>query len=144
VSFVGSFLCRRTMRVRLDGTTTRPVPLMTGVPQGAVLSPLLWAVFLDPPPPRRREAVDRACKRDIRGLCSHEATLARGSIAAMLGVATAWLGEREVAVRATEHSVFSECSVARTAPRRSTAGACQFLAGTEGNCMSAGRWSAQH
>jgi hypothetical protein len=29
---------------------------------------------------------------------AHEAALAHGSIAAMLGVATAWLGEREVAV----------------------------------------------
>jgi hypothetical protein len=29
---------------------------------------------------------------------AHEAALARGSIAAMLGVATAWLGGREVAV----------------------------------------------
>ena len=109
VSFVGSFLCRRTMRVRLDGTTTRPVPLMAGVPQGAVLSPLLWAVFLDPLLRRLRDASKPSIGRakgtfaayadDVTlWATAHEAALARGSIAAMLGVATAWLGEREVAV----------------------------------------------
>ena len=41
-----AYLSSRTARVRLDGVLSDPCPLLAGVPQGAVLSPLLFNLML--------------------------------------------------------------------------------------------------
>ena len=41
-----AYLSARTARVRLDGVLSDPCPLLAGVPQGAVLSPLLFNLML--------------------------------------------------------------------------------------------------
>ena len=43
---VQHFLTDRSVRVRLEGETTEPLPLDCGTPQGSPLSPLLYLLYL--------------------------------------------------------------------------------------------------
>ena len=45
--WIQNFLQYRTARVKLDGTTSRRISLQQGVPQGGVISPTLFLVFID-------------------------------------------------------------------------------------------------
>lgn len=52
--WIEAFLKKREMKVRVDGTTSEPVKITIGVPQGSVLSPLLFLVLtIDFPAPRK-------------------------------------------------------------------------------------------
>ena len=42
-----SFLSSRSISVRVDGATSKPFPICSGVPQGAVLSPTLFLLFIN-------------------------------------------------------------------------------------------------
>ena len=42
-----SFLSSRSISVRVDGATSEPFPISSGVPQGAVLSPTLFLLFIN-------------------------------------------------------------------------------------------------
>jgi hypothetical protein len=45
-SWLHAYLTSRTARVRVNGVLSDPLPLSAGVPQGAVLSPLLFNFML--------------------------------------------------------------------------------------------------
>ena len=45
--WLGDFLFNRTARVKLDGTISRQVKLREGVPQGGVVSPTFFLVYMD-------------------------------------------------------------------------------------------------
>ena len=47
VSWVSSFLANRSIRVVVDGISSNPHTLQAGVPQGSVLSPTLFLIFIN-------------------------------------------------------------------------------------------------
>ena len=46
-SWIQSYLFKRSARVRLDGQTSSSVKIREGVPQGGVISPTLFIIFID-------------------------------------------------------------------------------------------------
>lgn len=51
LKWVHSFLKNRRMRVRIDGTSSEYAQLNIGVPQGSVISPLLFLIMMSDFPP---------------------------------------------------------------------------------------------
>ena len=45
--WISSFLCHRMARVKLDGSLSRKIRLSEGVPQGSVLSPTLFLLYVN-------------------------------------------------------------------------------------------------
>ena len=48
LKWFSSYLDNRTCNIQLDGTYSRTLPPMTGVPQGLVLGPLLFCICIMP------------------------------------------------------------------------------------------------
>jgi len=52
-AWVSSFLAERTFRVRVGNCVSSSSPIETGVPQGSVLGPFLFSLFINDIPIRR-------------------------------------------------------------------------------------------
>ena len=47
---VSSFVSNRQLRVVLDGTSSEEYPVNVGIPQGSILCPTLFLLYINDPP----------------------------------------------------------------------------------------------
>ena len=56
--WIRNFLSNRFFQLRVGEAITEPLPITCGVPQGAVLSPILFSVFINDIPTKSRQNKD--------------------------------------------------------------------------------------
>ena len=77
--WLSNFLCGRFQRVTVLGATSEPLPVLSGVPQGSILGPLLFLIYVNDLPKSISQgttmamfADDTKCHRAIKNLQDSE------------------------------------------------------------------------
>nr|KAG5708055.1 hypothetical protein BaRGS_025193 [Batillaria attramentaria] len=78
-SWIKSFLCHRTARVKLDSSLNHTVKIREGVPQGGVISPTLFVVFINDISSSLSRHISRALHADDFAMWNSSAKLGQSN-----------------------------------------------------------------
>ena len=79
LKWIGSFLSNRKQRVKVEGSMSRWIPVTSGIPQGSVLGPILFVLFINDMP----SGIKNTCKLfadDAKIFCNPLKTLLQHDI----------------------------------------------------------------
>ena len=66
IDWFRSYLSNRTQVVRVNTKTSDPLPLTSGVPQGSILSPMLFGVYVNDLPSTPKHCLVESCVDDTK------------------------------------------------------------------------------
>ena len=99
-NWIQSFLSNRTQRVAIDGILSSPVSVTSGVPQGTVLGPLLFLVYINDLPDYTKHSTIRLFADDCilyRPIkCDHDALLLQEDINSLYTWTITWQMELNI------------------------------------------------
>ena len=103
-SWIQSYLFQRSARVRLDGQTSSSVKIREGVPQGGVISPTLFIIFIDDICHQLSPHIPRALHADDLGLWTkaEQVTTAAIRVQEAMNLISDWAKEWLVMINRTK------------------------------------------
>ena len=114
LQWLREFLRNRTAKVRFNGTLSRSVPMHQGVPQGSVLSPLLFILYINDLASKLPEGNIYTMFADDVAILARHRSIQKAAAAAQkaVDVVVEWSKEWRLTLNATkcEVSLFSTCT----------------------------------
>ena len=106
VKLIHSFLQHRTFQIRMDNFTTAARPIATGVPQGSILAPLLYRIYVHDIPLIPRCDLGLFADDTVYYTCEEDARIAYRTLQRQLNKLQRWLVKWKLKVNARKtHAV---------------------------------------